>query len=70
MPIITCSGNVGIIWILLAVYLLLDKPYRMVGAIVLIALSRLYLYVHYPRDVIAGIVFELLCSRLVIFMLN
>lgn len=144
MPIITCLGNVGIIWILLAVYLLLDKPYRMVGAIVLItlivgtafgegivkhlvrrsrpcygenntnlliskpitysfpsghtlssfaaaeilssyfiqykyiffilailiALSRLYLYVHYPTDVIAGIVFGLLCSKLVIFMLN
>jgi len=31
----------------------------------LIALSRLYLYVHYPTDVIAGIIFGKLCSNLI-----
>jgi len=36
----------------------------------LIALSRIYLYLHYPTDVIAGIVFGLLCSKLIIFLLN
>lgn len=139
MPIITRLGNLGIIWILMAIILLLDKPYRMVGNMVLIALiistvigegiikhlvrrfrpcskvnnikllikkplsysfpsghtlssfavasvlsvffteyklfflgvafliavSRIYLYVHYPTDVVAGVIFGLLCSKLV-----
>ncbi|MEY7998896.1 phosphatase PAP2 family protein [Clostridium sp. Mt-5] len=36
----------------------------------LIAFSRLYLYVHYPTDVLAGIVLGLLCSKIVFYMLN
>lgn len=36
------------------------------GLASLIAFSRLYLYVHYPTDVIAGIILGLLCSKLVI----
>lgn len=32
----------------------------------LIAFSRLYLYVHYPTDVLAGIILGLICSRIVI----
>ena len=34
----------------------------------LIAFSRIYLYVHYPSDVVGGIILGLLCSRLAIFV--
>lgn len=37
------------------------------GLASLIAFSRLYLYVHYPTDVVAGIILGLLCSKLVIY---
>jgi undecaprenyl-diphosphatase len=143
MPIITTMGNLGFIWIMVAVVLLLDKPYRLIGDIViltliistivgegvvkhivrrvrpcnqqnnvslliarpisysfpsghtlssfaveevlsmyftqyklifitiafLIALSRLYLYVHYPTDIIAGIIVGILCSKLIFMIL-
>jgi len=144
MIAISSLGNLGALWILIAMALLLDKPYKMIGTIVLItlvistfigevvvkhlvrrirpcndgneiklliakpisysfpsghtlssfavaevlsvyfteyklifigialliALSRLYLYVHYPTDIIAGIILGLLCSRFVIFVLQ
>lgn len=143
MPIITAMGDLGFIWIMVAVVLLLDKPYRLIGDTViltliistiigegivkhivrrarpcnhennvsllitqpisysfpsghtlssfavaevlsmyftqykfifmtvafLIALSRLYLYVHYPTDVIAGIIVGILCSKLIFMIL-
>jgi Membrane-associated phospholipid phosphatase len=33
---------------------------------ILISFSRLYLYVHYPSDVLAGIILGLLCSKIAI----
>lgn len=36
----------------------------------LIAFSRLYLYVHYPTDVLAGIVLGLICSGIIICLFN
>ncbi|WP_010233675.1 phosphatase PAP2 family protein [Clostridium arbusti] len=36
----------------------------------LIAFSRLYLYVHYPTDVLAGIILGLICSRITIYMFS
>lgn len=36
----------------------------------LIAFSRIYLYVHYPTDVLAGIVLGLICSRIIIYIFN
>ncbi|WP_259473461.1 phosphatase PAP2 family protein [Clostridium estertheticum] len=36
----------------------------------LIAFSRLYLYVHYPTDVLVGAILGLLCSALVIYIFN
>jgi len=36
----------------------------------LIAFSRLYLYVHYPTDILAGIVLGLICSKIVIYLFN
>jgi len=36
----------------------------------LIAFSRLYLYVHYPTDVLAGAIFGLLCSAIIIYLFN
>lgn len=144
MPIITCMGNLGIIWIAIAIILILDKNYRLIGNIViltlilstivgegivkyivrrirpcnqensisllikkplsysfpsghtlssfavaeilclyfdkyklififiafLIALSRLYLYVHYPTDVIAGIIMGIFCSKVICIILQ
>lgn len=39
------------------------------GIAFLIALSRIYLYVHYPSDVIAGVIFGVLCSKLVFIII-
>ncbi|AGF55688.1 undecaprenyl-diphosphatase [Clostridium saccharoperbutylacetonicum] len=41
------------------------KKYRIVllGLALSIAFSRLYLYVHYPSDVIAGIILGLMCGK-------
>ena len=36
----------------------------------LIALSRIYLYVHYPTDVIAGIIIGIICSKLIFIILQ
>ncbi|AZV56564.1 phosphatase PAP2 family protein [Clostridium sp. AWRP] len=144
MPIVTDMGNLGIVWIIIAIILILDKPYRMIGSVViltlivstiagegivkhivrrtrpcnqqnslnmliskpisysfpsghtlssfaaaevlsmyfteyklifigiafLIALSRMYLYVHYPTDVIAGVILGILCSKLIFIILQ
>ena len=42
----------------------------LLGLASLIAFSRLYLYVHYPTDVVAGIILGLFCSKLIIYMFN
>lgn len=139
MPIVTFTGNLGIIWIIISIALIFDKPYRVIGNSIiltlfistivgegivkhivrrvrpcnkqdyvsllslkpmsysfpsghtlssfaaaemlslyftkyrlifmfiafLIALSRLYLYVHYPTDVIAGVIMGVLCSKII-----
>jgi undecaprenyl-diphosphatase len=144
MPVITCTGNLGMIWIVMSITLMLNKPYRLIGNMVmltliistivgegivkhivrrirpcnhqnnvnllikkplsysfpsghtlssfavadimsmhfekyklifiaiafLIALSRLYLYVHYPTDVIAGIIIGIVCSKLIFIILQ
>ena len=36
----------------------------------LIAFSRLYLYVHYPTDVLSGIVLGLICSGIIIYFFD
>lgn len=40
------------------------------GLASLIAFSRLYLYVHYPTDVLAGIILGVICSRITVYMFN
>lgn len=144
MPIVTGMGNLGIVWIAIAFLLMLNKPYRTIGNVViitliistiigegiikhivrrvrpcnfkldfnmlikkpisysfpsghtlssfavaqvlsgyfiqykflfmgiafLIALSRIYLYVHYPTDVIAGAIIGILCSKLMLIILQ
>lgn len=144
MPIVTSMGNAGFIWIVISVILILNKPYRAIGNMViltlilstivgegiikhivrrvrpcnyqtninilitkprsysfpsghtvssfavaetlsvyfsqyrvifmgiafLIAFSRIYLYVHYPTDVIAGIIIGILCSKLIFIVLQ
>ncbi len=36
----------------------------------LIAFSRLYLYVHYPTDILAGAILGIICSGIVIYVFN
>jgi undecaprenyl-diphosphatase len=43
--------------------------YIFLGIAILIAFSRLYLYLHYPSDVVVGIILGLICGKLV-FTLN
>jgi undecaprenyl-diphosphatase len=43
--------------------------YIFLGIAILIAFSRLYLYLHYPSDVFVGILLGLFCGKLV-FTLN
>jgi undecaprenyl-diphosphatase len=46
------------------------KKYKFIffGLAFLIAFSRLYLYVHYPTDVLAGIILGLICSKVSIIL--
>ncbi|MBA5851611.1 phosphatase PAP2 family protein [Clostridium sp. cel8] len=37
---------------------------------ILIAFSRIYLYVHYPTDILGGIILGLICSRIVFYIFN
>lgn len=142
MPVITFMGNLGIIWVIIAIALIVDK-YRVIGNSIiltliigtivgegivkhivrrvrpcnkqdnismllkpisysfpsghtlssfaaaemlslyftqyrlvfmsmafLIAVSRLYLYVHYPTDVIAGFIIGVLCSKIIFIILQ
>jgi Membrane-associated phospholipid phosphatase len=47
-----------------------DYALEFFGLASLIAFSRLYLYVHYPTDVLAGIILGLTCSSITIYMFN
>ncbi|MCJ7688554.1 MAG: phosphatase PAP2 family protein [Clostridiaceae bacterium] len=40
------------------------------GLASLIGFSRLYLYVHYPTDILAGIVLGLMCSGIIIYLFD
>jgi undecaprenyl-diphosphatase len=40
------------------------------GIAVFIALSRLYLYVHYPTDIVASVILGTLCSKLIFIILQ
>lgn len=142
MRVITTAGNLGTIWIIMALLLIINRPYREIGILVLltliastilgegiiknivkrnrpfyrrpnlnllitkpksysfpsghtlssfaaahtlsvyflqykfifiaiallIALSRVYLYVHYPTDIISGTILGILCSKLVLIV--
>ncbi|MCB2338731.1 hypothetical protein [Clostridium estertheticum] len=38
MPIVTFMGNMGIIWFIISIALILDKPYRIIGNSVILTL--------------------------------
>lgn len=47
-----------------------DYALEFFGLATLIAFSRLYLYVHYPTDVLAGMILGLICSKITIYFFN
>lgn len=51
----------------LSVYFLQYK-FIFITMAILIALSRVYLYVHYPTDIISGTILGILCSKLVLIL--
>lgn len=53
----------------LSVYFLQYK-FIFIAIAILIALSRVYLYVHYPTDIISGTILGILCSKLVLVIFN
>lgn len=59
------------IWAIIPTFVF-SKKFAFVGfpIAILIAFSRPYLYVHYPSDVIAGIIFAILASILAIVITN
>ena len=59
MPKISALGSGGAIWLLVVSVLICTKKYRRQGLLLLaaaIGFSRLYLYVHFPSDVLAAAV--------------
>ncbi len=58
MKFITTLGNAGTVWIAITAILLL------------IAFSRLYVGIHYPSDVLVGVVIGILCARIGCFVVN
>jgi undecaprenyl-diphosphatase len=62
------SGHTASSFAAAGIFLTMDSNFRILVVILasLIALSRIYLNVHYPTDVVTGIILGLLCSRLVI----
>ena len=38
MPIMTFTGNLGVIWIIISIVLILDKPYRVIGDSIILTL--------------------------------
>jgi undecaprenyl-diphosphatase len=49
-----------------------EKKYRgyIISLASLIAFSRIYLFVHYPTDIIGGIIVGLLCSKIVFYFFD
>lgn len=51
----------GVLWLANS-----DLKYFFLFIAIIISFSRMYLYVHYPSDILAGIILGLICSRIII----
>ena len=85
MVFITSLGNVGLIWLVMAVILMLIPKMRKTVLYLmqqkvlwksslllacLITFSRMYLYVHYPTDIIGGIVTGVVSGIMVVQLVH
>jgi undecaprenyl-diphosphatase len=66
------SGHTASSFAAAGIFYMMDNRYSIMVVILaaLIAFSRIYLNVHYPTDVVTGIILGLLCSRLVIYLFH
>lgn len=66
------SGHTASSFAAAGIFLAMDNKFSILVVILasLIAFSRIYLNVHYPTDVVTGIILGLLCSKLVITLFN
>ena len=73
MCFVTMLGDAGMIWILLtALYFSGEKKLWKMALILacLIAFSRLYLYVHYPTDILGGILVGIVAGYIGYIVVN
>jgi undecaprenyl-diphosphatase len=66
------SGHTASSFAAAGIFLAMDNKFSILVVILasLIAFSRIYLNVHYPTDVVTGVILGILCSRLVITIFN
>ena len=67
MCFITRLGDSGILWVTLTAVLLVFRKTRRVGCVLAAALlsdafSRMYLCVHYPTDILGGVILGAACG--------
>lgn len=66
------SGHTASSFAASGILIMMDNKLSIIAVILasLIAFSRIYLNVHYPLDVITGIVLGLICSKVVVIIFN
>lgn len=62
------TSSFAVFWT--AWYMNMDVKYILLILAILISFSRIYLYVHYPTDILAGILLGALCAKIAIFIID
>lgn len=66
------SGHTSSAFAAVGVIVPMMKKYRryFIGLGLLIAFSRMYLFVHYPTDILGGVVMGILCAKIVLILVE